>query len=164
MSTPVEKALSGAISAEMDAHNFYSSLAEQVMNHDAKQKLQDLAKAETGHRLLLEKRYRLFVGRAFDPRQTKGSGELMRALERANLHRRSDVLEVVEEAIKAEEKASNFYQKQGENVDSDPETKALYLELSQEESRHRSVLKKEYEALVASLYWFETVTSRPLED
>lgn len=164
MSTAVEDALVGAISAEVDAYNFYSSLAGQVMNPDAKQKLQDLAKAEKGHRLLLEKRYQLFLGRPFDPEQIKSSGELMRALERADLHRRSDVLEVVEEAIKAEERAAGFYKKQSEGSDSDPETKALYLELSQEESRHRSVLKKEYDALVASLYWFEAVTSRSLED
>jgi rubrerythrin len=164
MSTPVEKALARAIVVEIDAHDFYHSLAEKIANSEARQKLQNLAKAERGHRLLLEKRYQLLLGKPFDPGQIQGSGELMQALERANLHQRSDVLEVVEEAIKAEERAADYYKKQGEASSSDPEAKALYLELSQEENRHRTVLKREYDALVASLYCFETVTSRPLED
>lgn len=163
MSHPMDEALLFAIGNEIDAHDFYHSLAERIDNPEAKEKLEQLAQAELGHRRLLEKRFEIITGKPVDSLQVKSAGELKRVLERANLSVRSDVLEVVEQAIKGEQAASDFYRKHGTESE-DQELKALYLELSQEESRHKAILEREYKALVDSMYWFEVVTSRPLED
>jgi rubrerythrin len=163
MSERMEEALLFAIGNEIDAHDFYHSLAGRIANREAKEKLEQLAQAELGHRRLLEKRYEILIGRSVDSQKIMTSGELKKALERANLSLKSDVLEVVELAIKGEQIASDFYRKQG-TESADQELKSLFLELSQEESRHKAILEREYKALVASMYWFEAVTSRPLED
>lgn len=163
MSDKVVEAILFAIGSEIDAHDFYLSLATRVANPEAKKKLEELARAEQSHRRLLEKRYETVTGKPVDAQRIEDSGELRKALERANLSMKPDVLEVVEQAIKGEQAASEFYKKQGMET-LDQEIKALYLELSQEESQHKAILEGEYKALVASMYWFEAVTSRPLED
>lgn len=162
MSDRIEEALLFAIGNEIDAHDFYHSLAGRIANPEAKEKLEQLAQSELGHRRLLEKRHEILTGKPVDFKKTQGSGELKRVLERANLSLRSDVLEVVEQAIKGEQTASDFYKKQGMES-TEQEIKALFMELTQEESRHKAILEREYKALVASMYWFEAVTSRPLE-
>jgi len=128
-----------AISAEMDAHQFYLRAADQVKDSKARTTFLALAGDEEGHRLQLEAQYRhLMEDRKFSYRA--GTNILHRHLDQD-----LDALGVIALGIKAEKDAMAFYQESGKTA-KDPSLKKILLSFVGFEDSHRKLLEAEYQA------------------
>jgi len=128
-----------AISAEMDAHQFYLHAADQVKDAKARATFLALAGDEEGHRLQLEEGYHHLYGKkAF--RYRPGTNILHR-----HLKRDLNDLEAIALGIKAEKEAIAFYQESERRAEY-PELKRILLALVEFEDGHRNLLESEYQA------------------
>jgi rubrerythrin len=61
----------------------------------------------------------------------------------------------LERGIQAEEDSIRFYTEQMELVD-DPNARAMYAYLVEQEEGHRTILQGEYDYLAGTGFWFDT--------
>ncbi|MFH0872208.1 MAG: ferritin family protein [bacterium] len=134
-----EEVLALAISAEMDAHQFYLRAADQAKDGKVRATFLALAGDEEGHRLQLKAQYPHLNGKG-GVRYRPGTSVLHRYLKKD-----LDELEAIALSIKAEKEAINFYQASSEKAE-DLGLKKLLLSLSEFEDGHRRLLESEYQA------------------
>ncbi|MDH7499196.1 MAG: ferritin family protein [candidate division NC10 bacterium] len=134
-----EELLDLAISAEMDAHQFYLRAADRVKDAKTRAAFLALAGDEEGHRLQLEGEYHhLYAKRGFQYRP--GTNLLHR-----HLKRDLQDLEAIALGIQAEKEAIAFYRESERKVKR-PELKKILCALAEFEEGHRRVLESEYQA------------------
>lgn len=128
-----------AISAEMDAHQFYLRAADRVKDGKARATFLALAGDEEGHRLQLEKEYgQLFGDRKF--RYRPETNILHRYIERD-----LDDLGAIALGIQGEKNAVSFYEQSSQQAER-ADLKDILLALVEFEEGHRRLLESEYEA------------------
>ncbi len=140
----LKDALAIAITEEIKAYTLYSNLSAKVKNAATRTMLQELAAQELGHRKLLEnvvagQKYEI-LGKNISDTQ-KGIVDFLVV---SDLKDNASPQEVMIFAIKAEEKAYNFYT-DFKNYFGTTELGQLFAKLAVEEQGHKSLLETEYE-------------------
>jgi len=131
-------ALEVAISAEIAAADLYRRLAQVARNPESQGIFLALAADEQRHRQILEERYLGLVGRSYaagpvSPTPLPQAADKMLWPAALTL------------AIKAEIEAHDRYVKAAAETP-DPEGRAMYLRLAEDEAGHRQILEAEYAA------------------
>jgi len=165
----VMKAIETAIQIEQDGLAFYAEAARQVDDPNGKRMFQSLAKDEAAHLQLFEDaREQLLSGGTWpSPEQIAAAspGEFGRLSQPSppifptgDEVRKTDVperqLTALQRGIQAEEDSIAFYSEQMEQT-ADPEGKAMYAYLIEQEQGHRVVLQGEYDYLTNTGFWFD---------
>lgn len=139
-----EDAIKVAIKEEIKAYNLYIETSKKVSGSGTKKMLEELAEMEQGHRKLLEgiiaNQKSEVLGKNI-PSQSPGIADF---LVEAELKENSSPQDVMIFAMKAEEKAFNFYTAL-KNQFAGTELKNLFEKLATEEKGHKIKLENEYE-------------------
>jgi rubrerythrin len=161
----VLQAIETAIQIEGDGLDFYTQAAKQTDEPKGKRMFQTLANDERAHLELFENAREALLDRAewLTPEQveTISPKTLVRqpvfptgeAVQAADVPARE--LAVLERGIQAEEDSIRFYTEQMELVD-DPNARAMYAYLVEQEEGHRMILQGEYDYLAGTGFWFDT--------
>ena len=132
-----------AIKEEIKAYNLYMQTSKKVSGAGTKKMLEELAEMEKGHRKLLEnvieKQKSDVLGKNI-PRQSPGIADF---LVEAELAEHSSVQDVMIFAMKAEEKAFNFYTELKAQF-AGTELENLFNSLAEEEKGHKIKLETNY--------------------
>lgn len=145
----VEAVLKRAIQLEEEAMTLYSSAAQSVQDDAVKQRLEEMAAEERGHKAKLEDvlagnvRWAIRRSRAEPVTDLRLSDHLVGG----SLDPDADYQDVLLFAARREKAAHDFYRAMGEMVE-DKLTQNLFEMLAQEELRHKYVLEKTYEEVV----------------
>ncbi len=138
----LEDLLLTAIKSEVEAYKIYSGLARQVKNVALKDHLKFLAGEEKKHEEYLIGAYReIFPERPLNlPEKTPVP------LPSIDIHdERVKLSEVLEQAMRAELAAHDFYRELSKRFDRNPGIKKTLLHLSDMEMKHYEILKEEKE-------------------
>ena len=158
------QAIETAIQIEKDGLAFYTGAAKQTGNASGKKMFQSLARDEAAHQKLFEavRRSLLQEGNWLSPEEVAAisPGEFGRSpifpvgneISAAEIPQRE--LAALQRGIEAEESAIAFYSEQMEKAD-DPEAKAMYAYLVEQEEGHRTILEGEYDYLNRTGFWFD---------
>lgn len=140
----LKAALEIAITEEIKAYSMYSNLSAKVKSAATRTMLRELADQELGHRKLLEN---VVAGQKFEilGRSVSASQRgIVDFLVVSDLKENASPQEVMIFAIKAEEKAFNFYT-DFKNHFGTTELGQLFSKLAVEEQGHKTRLETEYE-------------------
>jgi len=136
-----------AIKEEIKAYNLYMETSEKVSGSGTKKMLEELAEMEKGHRKLLqgiiENQKPDVLGNNI-PRESPGIADFLVDVE---LAKHSSVQDVMIFAMKAEEKAFNFYTELKAQF-SGTELENLFNNLAEEEKGHKIKLENEYDEFI----------------
>lgn len=135
----VRQLLEMASRAEMDANRIYSDLAQSLKNPLLKEKFQWLAFEENKHKESLAK---LFSTLFREEKMEIPDNTDEALLPSINFTPSSSLVDILYQAMKAEEAAGDFYLSLAQKV-SDPQQKILKY-LSHVEHSHYTMLKSEY--------------------
>jgi rubrerythrin len=135
----VKQCLEMASRAEMDANKIYSDLAHSLKNPLLKEKFQWLAFEENKHKESLAK---LFLSLFREEKMEIPDSTDEALLPSINFTPSSSLVDILYQAMKAEEAAGDFYLNLAQKV-SDPQQKILKY-LSHVEHSHYTMLKSEY--------------------
>jgi len=135
----VRQLLEMAIRAEMDANKIYSDLSNSLKNPLLKEKFQWLAFEEGKHKESLEKLFHPLLKEEKMVIPDKTDEALLPAI---NIAPSSSLVDILYQAMKAEEAAGDFYLSLAQKI-SDPQQKILKY-LSHVEHSHYTMLKSEY--------------------
>lgn len=135
----VRQLLEMASRAEMDANKIYSDLAQSLKNPLLKEKFQWLAFEENKHKESLAK---LFLTLFREEKMEIPDSTDEALLPSINFTPSSSLVDILYQAMKAEEAAGDFYLNLAQKV-SDPQQKILKY-LSHVEHSHYTMLKSEY--------------------
>ena len=161
----VLQAIETAIQIERDGLDFYTQAAAQTDDPKGKRMFQTLARDERAHLELFENAREMLLDRAewLTPEQVETISPktvfrqpifpTSQAVQAADVPARE--LAVLERGIQAEEDSIRFYTEQIELVD-DPNAKAMYAYLVEQEEGHRMILQGEYDYLAGTGFWFDT--------
>ena len=153
-------AIEDAIYKEIGARDFYRKIGDRITNNEGKEKFLQLSADEDGHRIKLES----WLKKLYDvdfvaaPERTAQS-----EIECVRLDEKAGALEALNIAIEAEARANEFYSKQAGKTDN-PELKALFMKLADEENGHYNLLEAERNSLIGGFYWFDIDSTSFLED
>ncbi len=145
----VEAVLKRAIQLEEEAMTLYSNAAQSVKDDAVKQRLEEMAAQERGHKAKLEDvlsgnvRWAIRRSKAEPVTDLRLSDHLVGG----SLDPNADYQDVLLFAARREKAAHDFYKAMGEMVE-DKLTQNLFEMLAQEELRHKYVLEKTYEEVV----------------
>ena len=146
MSSKVLEAIAAAMEAEAEAAGFYAEAAGKASSEAGTTLLNQLSDFERSHFDSLKKLrdslsagrgYIEYKGTAFAPAEIPAK-DTKKAEENLD-----DVLEILGRAIDAEDKAHERYRVMAEQTD-DPNGRAMFLKLAEEETFHRRILSDEY--------------------
>jgi rubrerythrin len=147
--TSVEAVLKRAIELEDEAMTLYSTAAQSVKDDAVRQRLEEMAAQERGHKAKLEDvlsgnvRWAIRRSKAEPVTDLRLSDHLVGG----SLDPNADYQDVLLFAARREKAAHDFYQAMGEMIE-DKLTQNLFEMLAQEELRHKYVLEKTYEEVV----------------
>ncbi len=145
----VEAVLKRAIQLEEEAMTLYSNAAQSVKDDAVKQRLEEMAAQERGHKAKLEDvlsgnvRWAIRRSKAEPVTDLRLSDHLVGG----SLDPNADYQDVLLFAARREKAAHDFYKAMGEMIE-DKLTQNLFEMLAQEELRHKYVLEKTYEEVV----------------
>jgi len=132
------EALRIAIQSEIDAHHYYKDALKYFDEKETKDLLATLANEEIKHRKQLEEQYASISGKRLLyinlPKKRRFTKPLMPD---------ATELEVLESAIDQEKEARDFYDKAAQRT-MDASGKAVFQKLVEDEDRHYSLLRAEY--------------------
>jgi rubrerythrin len=164
-STPqVLEAIETAIQIERDGLAFYTEAAERTDDPQGKRMFQTLAKDESAHLELFEHAREALLNQAtwlspeqvaaISPRRSIRQpvfpvGDQVEAAEVPEYQ-----LDALRRGIQAEEDSIAFYREQMRQID-DPDGKAMYAFLVEQEEGHRVILQGEYDYLTRTGFWFD---------
>ncbi len=135
----VRQLLEMASRAEIDANKIYSDLSHSLKNPFLKEKFQWLAFEEIKHKESLEKLFQTLFREEKMAIPDKADKTLLPSI---NITPSSPFVDILYQAMKAEEAAGDFYFSLAQRV-SDPQQKILKY-LSHVEHSHYTMLKSEY--------------------
>jgi rubrerythrin len=164
-STPqVLEAIETAIQIERDGLGFYTEAARRTGDPQGKRMFQTLAKDERAHLELFEHAHEALLKGAswLSPEQVAAisparsirqpifpTGDEVAAAEVPEYQ-----LDALRRGIRAEEDSIAFYREQMRQTD-DPDGKAMYAYLVEQEEGHRVILQGEYDYLTRTGFWFD---------
>jgi rubrerythrin len=145
----VEAVLKRAIQLEVEAMTLYSSAAQTVKDDAVRQRLEEMAAQERGHKAKLEDVLTGNVRWAIRRSKSEPVTDLRLSdhLVGGSLDPNADYQDVLLFAARREKAAHDFYKAMGEMVE-DKLTQNLFEMLADEELRHKYVLEKTYEEVV----------------
>jgi rubrerythrin len=158
------QAIETAIQIEKDGLAFYAEAAEQTDDPNGKEMFQSLARDEAAHKKLFEtvresllkeggwpspEEVAAISPGAFDRPPIFPAGDAMRKVEVPQRE-----LAALQRGIEAEEASIAFYAAQREETD-DPDGRAMYTYLIEQETGHRTILQGEYDYLNRTGFWFD---------
>ena len=158
------QAIETAIQIEKDGLAFYTEAAQQTDNPSGKKMFQSLARDEVAHQKLFEavRGSLLQEGSWLSPEEVAAisPGAFDRSpifpvgdeIGSAEIPQRE--LAALQRGIEAEEAAIAFYSEQREKTD-DPDARAMYAYLIEQEEGHRIILEGEYNYLNRTGFWFD---------
>jgi len=155
--------LKSAIKSEIDGFTFYDLLAKEVVNVDARRRLESLRDDEARHRAKLVGIYKTLVGKEVGALPVEGVSPLEEAFVKTGLKKLKSEIEYIDLAVRAEIAAAKYY-KDGAAVAEDSELKDVLSELADEENSHYEILMAEREALAGNYYWFIADGTSAMED
>jgi rubrerythrin len=147
--TNVEAVLKRAIQLELEAMTLYSNAAQSVKDDAVRERLEEMAEQERGHKAKLEDvlsgnvRWAIRRSKAEPVTDLRLSDHLVGG----TLDPNADYQDVLLFAARREKAAHDFYKAMGEMVE-DKLTQNLFSMLADEELRHKYVLEKTYEEVV----------------
>ncbi len=145
----LEALIKRAIQLEIEAETLYTNAAATVKDDAVRQRLQEMAAQERGHKTKLEDilagnvRWAIRRSKAEPVQDLRLSDHLVGGSLDAN----ADYQDVLLFAARREKTAHEFYKAMGEMVD-DKLTQSVFEMLAAEELRHKYVLEKTYEEVV----------------
>lgn len=145
----IEAVLKRAIQLEIEAMTLYSNAAQTVKDDAVRQRLEEMAEQERGHKAKLEDvlsgnvRWAIRRSKAEPVTDLRLSDHLVGG----SLESNADYQDVLLFAARREKAAHDFYKAMGEMVE-DKLTQNLFAMLADEELRHKYVLEKTYEEVV----------------
>jgi protease I len=129
-----------AITNEIRAMVLYETLSKKAKDKLAKAKFKYLAETERAHRDLLTEMFtQITNGQKPSPRDLPG----VDGPQTVEIDPDGDLMKILRGAIQKEESARNLYQEVAEKA-RNPETRALFLRLADEEREHKRLLEQEY--------------------
>jgi rubrerythrin len=145
----IEAVIKRAIQLEVEAETMYANAAASVKDEAVRQRLQEMATQERGHKTKLED---LLAGNVrWAIRRSKAEPvtdlRLSDHLTGGSLDPNADYQDVLLFAARREKTAYEFYKTMAEMVD-DKLTQNLFELLATEEMRHKYILEKTYEEVV----------------
>jgi rubrerythrin len=163
-STQALQAIETAIQIEKDGLAFYAEAARQTEDPNGKRMFQSLAKDEAAHQKLFEtvRESLLQEGNWLSPEEVAAlspkSFDLPPIFPAGDEIKSTQIpereLAALQRGIEAEEAAIAFYSGQREKTD-DPDGKAMYAYLIDQEEGHRTILQGEYDYLNRTGFWFD---------
>lgn len=158
------KAIETAIQIEKDGLAFYTEAARQTDDPNGKKMFQSLAKDEAAHLGLFEDARQALLerGKWLSPEEVAAvsPGEFDRPpifptgdeVKTSEMPERE--LIALRRGIQAEEASITFYSEQMDKTD-DPDGRAMYAYLIEQEEGHRTILQGEYDYLTRTGFWFD---------
>ncbi|MCR4407656.1 MAG: ferritin family protein [Anaerolineae bacterium] len=158
------QAIETAIQIEKDGLEFYTTAAGQTTDPSGKKMFQSLARDEAVHLKLFEavRESLLKDGTWLSPEQVAAIGP--QRLARPPVFPTKEEIKAVQvperelaalqRGIQAEEDSISFYSGARDKTD-DPDGKALYSYLIEQEEGHRTILQGEYDYLTNTGFWFD---------
>jgi len=144
VSLTIHDALNMAIKEEIKAHTLYFNLSKRVESQGTRNMLIELAEQEKGHRQLLEGVVQNEAQNQLGQKIDSETGGIVNFMTETKLQKDATPQEVMVYAIKAEQKAIDFYTDLGNDV-SEPSLQDIFMKLASEEKGHRTKLEDEYE-------------------
>jgi rubrerythrin len=163
-SAEVLKAIETAIQIEKDGLAFYTEAAEQTGDPNGKKMFKTLARDEAAHLKLFEDARQALTERGdwlspeevaaispgeFDRPPVFPTGEEIKI---KDIPERE--LSALRRGLQAEEDSIAFYSQEMDKTD-DPDGKAMYAYLIEQEEGHRTILQGEYDYLTHTGFWFD---------
>ncbi len=162
----VIQALETAVQLESDGYTFYQAALEQVTSPAARRMFYTLARDEKLHREMFEHVRDTMLARgewlslaeiqALVPRRELP--DIFPAVDSSTegepLTLPDDRLSVLRQAIRFEEESVALYTRLKEQT-TDPDGKAMYTYLIDQEETHRTILQGEYDYLAGTGFWFD---------
>jgi rubrerythrin len=163
-SPEVLKAIETAIQIEKDGLAFYTEVTRQTDDPNGKKMFKSLARDEAAHLKLFEDARQALLERdhwlspeevaAISPGEFERSpifptDEEVKAVE---VPKRE--LEALQRGLQAEKDSIAFYSQEKDKTD-DPDGKAMYAYLVEQEEGHRTILQGEYDYLTRTGFWFD---------
>jgi len=158
------KAIDTAIQIEKDGLAFYTEAAKQIEASAGKRMFQTLVNDEAAHLKLFEETRRALAEEGDWPTADEVAAISPGELERPPIFPTGDETKSVElperelaalrRGIQAEEDSIAFYAEQRDKTD-DPDGKAMYAYLIEQEEGHRTILQGEYDYLTNTGFWFD---------
>jgi rubrerythrin len=151
-------AITAAMDAEMDAHNFYSRAARKTQNPKGRDMFSQLADFEMNHfnhlkalydSLKGEGKWIAYPGSAFFKRAKKTSTDLSTG---EGVGSQADDIDAISMAIKEERKAQDYYLQMAQKT-TDPLGKDMFKKLAREEELHERVLNDQFYSLNNNGVW-----------
>ncbi len=163
-SPEVLRAIETAIQIEKDGLTFYTEAADQVDDPKGKKMFQTLAADERAHLQLFENARAALLNEENWPSLEKAQAISPKKSIRQPVFPTGDELGSVEipdrqlaalrRGLEAEEDSISFYSEQMARVD-DPDGKAMYAYLIEQEQGHRTILQGELDYLTGTGFWFD---------
>lgn len=158
------QAIETAIQIEKDGLEFYTAAARQTADPSGKKMFQSLARDEAAHLKLFEAVHESLRkdGNWLSPKQVAAIGPKRPARppifptgnEIKGMQVPERELAALQRGIQAEEDSISFYSEARDKTD-DPDGKALYSYLIEQEEGHRAILQGEYDYLTNTGFWFD---------
>ena len=157
------QAIETAIQIEQDGLAFYTEAARQTDDPNGEKMFLSLARDEQAHLKLFEdaRESLLAEGKWLSPEQVEAISP--RRFERPPIFPTVEEIKTVDlperqlaalqRGIQAEQDAITFYSEQLEESD-DPDARAMYAYLVEQEEGHRTILQGEYDYLTHTGFWF----------
>ena len=143
-SLTLKDAIKIAIKEEINAYNLYMETSKKVSGAGTKKMLEELAEMEKGHRKLLEVVFEKQKSDVLGKNIPGHNPAIADFLVEVELTEHSSVQDVMIFAMKAEEKAYNFYTELKKQF-SGTALENLFNSLAEEEKGHKTKLEQEYE-------------------
>lgn len=160
----VLQAIEAAIQIEKDGLAFYTTAAGETDDPHGKRMFQSLAKDERAHLALFEDARQALLSRGTwpspeqvawtSPGTFKAPPIFPTGAEVKTVEVPEHQLAALRRGIQAEEDSIAFYQAQMERTE-DPDGRAMYAYLIEQEEVHRTLLQGEYDYLTHTGFWFD---------
>jgi rubrerythrin len=161
------KAVETAIQIEKDGLAFYTEAARQTDDPNGKKMFQSLAKDEAAHLKLFEDARQALLERGnwLSPEEVAAVSPPKRGkFDRPPIFPTGDEiksgeisereLSALQRGIEAEKASIAFYSQERDKAD-DPDGRAMYAYLVEQEEGHRTILQGEYDYLNRTGFWFD---------
>jgi len=160
----VWQAIETAIQIEKDGLAFYTEAARQAGDPNGKKMFQSLARDEAAHLRLFETVHESLLkeGHWLSPEQVAAISP--KRLDRPPIFPTGDAIKATEtperelsalrRGIQAENDSIAFYSQEMDKTE-DPDARAMYAYLIEQEEGHRTILQGEYDYLTRTGFWFD---------
>lgn len=160
----VLQAIETAIQIEKDGLTFYTEASKQTSDPNGKKMFKTLARDEAAHLKLFEDARQALLERGnwLSPEQVAAISP--KRLDRPPIFPTGDEIKAtkiperelaaLQRGIQAEKDSIAFYSQQVEKTD-DPDAKAMYAYLVEQEEGHHTILQGEYDYLNRTGFWFD---------